>query len=126
MSRVLIAAAGLFGVTGVALGALGSHALKASLNAGQLAAFQTAVQYQLLHAIALLVLGIWYSVKPQKVTLVSGWAFIAGILLFSGSIYCLTLTTLRPGIITPIGGMFFMIGWLTLLVAAFKTPGKAQ
>lgn len=125
MFRILMASAAFFGLSGVVLGALGSHALKTKLSVTALTAFQTGVQYQLLHAVVLLVLAIWYWQKPKKLIASSGLFFILGILLFSGSIYCLTLINLGLGIVTPIGGVFFMLGWLMLFISAFQCTAKA-
>ncbi|MFT0211936.1 DUF423 domain-containing protein [Pseudomonas sp. F1_0610] len=125
MFRIFMASAAFFGLSGVMLGALGSHALKTKLSVAALAAFQTAVQYQLLHAVVLLALAIWSWHKTQKLVVCSGLFFMIGILLFSGSIYCLTLANLGLGIVTPIGGVFFMLGWLMLFISAFQSTAKA-
>lgn len=101
----------LLAFLGVALGAFGAHALKARLSADLLQAWNTAVLYHLLHAVALFALGLY--AKSAGADVKTGSAFLlAGILLFSGSLYALALTGIRPlGAITPIGGVLFLIGW---------------
>lgn len=107
--------AALFGVLAVAMGAFAAHKLQGSLSAGQLAAVQTAVQYQMWHALALLAVARMQRGRWQQ------WAtafFVAGILCFSGSLYVLVFTAWRPGLLTPVGGVLLIAGWLTLLFAA--------
>ena len=109
----MIGAAALLGAAGVGLGAFGAHALKSRLElAGTLSTWETAVQYHLLHAIVLLVLGIWARLSPSLAATinVSGALFIAGILLFSGSLYGLALGGPRwLGPVTPLGGLAFIL-----------------
>ncbi len=110
------------GLLAVALGAFGAHALKAKLTAAMLGVWQTAVQYQFYHLLALLLVALLLHQGWRSVWLVaSGWAFVAGLVLFCGSLYLLALGGPRwLGPITPLGGLTFMIGWLCLLVAALK------
>jgi len=83
-----------------------------------LADFKTAAEYQMYHALALLVVGLLASSRPSGLLTGAGWSFLLGILLFSGSLYVLTLTgERRLGMITPIGGLFFLLGWLLLAIA---------
>lgn len=106
----------------VALGAFGAHGLKPVLSADQLAVYQTGVHYQMIHGIGLILVAILAS-KYSQIGLfpAAGWAMLIGIILFSGSLYALTLTGIRTlGIITPFGGVSFLIGWLLLAIAAFK------
>ena len=106
------------GFTGVALGAFGAHALKARLAAEQLATFEVGVRYQLIHALALLAVAWACTRWPGKAARASGWLFIVGTLLFSGSLYALTLGGVRGlGLVTPIGGVALLLGWLCLLAA---------
>jgi len=116
-----VAAAGFFGLTGVAAGAFGAHALKAHLDADALAVFDTAARYQMLHALALLG-SAWASQQwPGRAARTSGVLFSAGIVLFSGSLYALSLTGVRGlGAITPIGGLLLMLGWLALTLAGLR------
>ncbi len=110
--------AALAGALGVALGAFGAHALRARLAPEQLASWNTAVQYHLIHAGVLLALALWAQVSARSVGLPAG-LFSAGIVLFSGSIYLLVLTGARwLGPVTPLGGLCLIAGWLSLLLLA--------
>ncbi|MDX2287067.1 MAG: DUF423 domain-containing protein [Bacteroidia bacterium] len=110
----------ILGLTGVIAGALGSHALENSLSPDQLDAFETAVRFQLFHALLLLILGLWLERRPDGLLRASVWLTVAGVLAFSGSIYLLTLTPLRPGLVTPLGGLLLMAAWACLIAAAFR------
>ena len=113
----LIAAA-FAGASGVALGAFGAHALRERLEPAALAIWQTAVLYHLLHAVALLALVLFARATDRAVTL-PAVLFGAGIVLFSGSLYGLALTSWRwLGPITPLGGLAFLAGWASLVVLA--------
>ena len=124
--RIWIAWGALFGGLSVFLGAFGAHSLKAMLEPAQLATFQTAVQYQFIHSLALLLTGILSlnadeSLK-QKLKFPAN-CFIAGILMFSGSLYALALGGPRFfGPLTPLGGLALMAGWFTLAARFFKKP----
>ena len=108
--------AALAGTLGVALGALGAHALRARLAPEQLASWNTAVHYHLVHAVVILALALWAQASARSVALPAG-LFSAGIVLFSGSIYLLVLTGARwLGPVTPLGGLCFIAGWLSLLL----------
>jgi len=103
------------GFLAVAFGAFAAHALKNLLSTGLLEVFQTGVEYQALHALALLVVGLLGRDGHSRSLNLSGWAFATGILLFSGSLYLLALTDTRwLGAITPLGGTAFLIGWGSL------------
>jgi uncharacterized membrane protein YgdD (TMEM256/DUF423 family) len=106
---------------GVAAGAFGAHGLRARVNPEMLAVFETGVRYHLIHALALLAVA-WASTRWASVAIrVAGWLFVAGILVFSGSLYLLTLTGIRAfGAITPFGGVAFMAGWFLLAWGAWK------
>ena len=106
----------------VALGAFGAHGLKSVLSAEQLTVYQTGVHYQMIHGIGLILVAILMS-KYTDIGLfpAAGWAMLIGIILFSGSLYALAFTGVRTlGIITPVGGVGFLIGWILLAIAAFK------
>lgn len=121
MVRLFIFCAALFGFTGVALGAFAAHGLKARLSVEHLAVFQTGAQYQMLHALALLGVGLLALQAPGRLLLAAGSLFILGILLFSGSLYLLTLLGIpRLGMITPLGGLALLGGWLCLALAALR------
>ena len=118
--------AGFFGLTATMLGAYGAHGLAASgITASQLAAFNTAVHYQFFHALALLVLG-WCGVRSKVITF-AGTAFLLGILGFCGSIYAMVLLGSKGlGLITPAGGLCFMLGWAALIWAGCRLGGKNE
>ena len=107
------------GAIGVALGAFGAHGLKSRVTEDLLVVFETGVRYQMYHALALLAVG-WASTRwPGPWTSASGWLFLVGIVVFSGSLYLMTLTGARwLGAITPIGGLAFIAGWVSLALAA--------
>lgn len=106
----------------VGLGAFGAHGLKNSLSADMLAVYHTAVDYQMWHAIGLLFIGLLSLQMPSKTLRLSGWFMFAGILIFSGSLYTLSLSGIKIlGAITPIGGALFLIAWIMLAYASFKT-----
>jgi uncharacterized membrane protein YgdD (TMEM256/DUF423 family) len=119
MHSVFFLTGSLLGGLGVALGAFGAHGLKNRLRPERLETFETAVRYQLYHALALLATGFTADSGGIFAAL-AGWLFLAGILLFSGSLYLLVLTNRRwLGAITPLGGVAFVAGWLCLALAAF-------
>jgi uncharacterized membrane protein YgdD (TMEM256/DUF423 family) len=125
-TRILQIWAGLLGFTGVGLGAFGAHALKERLAAsGHTGTWTTAVHYHLLHAAGLLALIAWIGVaggSGARHVRRAAWCWIAGTLLFSGSLYALALGGPRwLGPVTPVGGMAFLIGW-ALLAFSRRTP----
>ena len=121
MERVFFTFGCALGLTGVALGAFGAHALKARLAPETLATFEVGVRYQLIHALALLAVAWACTRWPGRRVHVSGWLFIAGTLLFSGSLYALSLTGVRAlGVVTPAGGVALLAGWLCLLWAPWR------
>lgn len=121
MIRVFLMLAAFFGFTGVALGAFAAHGLKGRISQDYLAIFQTGVHYQLIHALALVGVALLLQRMSGALLNVAGWAFALGVLLFSGSLYVLTLTGIgKLGIITPIGGTAFLVGWLCLFIAAWR------
>ncbi len=124
MERLFFSIGCTFGLLGVALGAFAAHALKARLSPELLATFEVGVRYQLMHALALLAVAWAHTRWPGQRVHFSGWLFIIGTLLFSGSLYALSLTGVRGlGIVTPIGGIALLAGWLCLLSAPWRrTP----
>jgi uncharacterized membrane protein YgdD (TMEM256/DUF423 family) len=123
MIKVLLICAGLSGFVGVALGAFGAHALKASLSAEMLMVYRTGVDYQFVHTLALMIV-IVLALKFPAVGLwkLSGIFFLVGIIIFSGSLYTLALSGIKViGAITPIGGLCFLIGWMLFIGAAYKS-----
>jgi len=120
-SRTFGVVAALLGFAGVAAGAFGAHALKARLGSDALAVFETGVRYHLVHALALFAVAWVCSHWPSRAARISGWLFIAGVVLFSGSLYVLALTSERIfGAITPAGGVCLLAGWLALAWAAWR------
>ena len=123
--RLWIKLGGILGGLSVMLGAFGAHSLKERLTEKSLATFQTGVQYQFMHSIALILVGLLMlnlGEESSKRLNRSGWFFAIGILLFSGSLYSLALGGPRwLGPVTPLGGLCFMIGWGLL---AFSLPKK--
>lgn len=123
MARIFLMIAAVSGFFAVVIGAFAAHGLKQILVPEAIDVVKTGVQYQMYHALALLLVALWLSHKPDARGLkVCGLAFILGSLLFSGSLYALALGAPRwLGPITPLGGLCFLIGWALLLVAAWCT-----
>jgi uncharacterized membrane protein YgdD (TMEM256/DUF423 family) len=121
MERVFYLIGTLSAFVGVAAGAFGAHGLKERLSAEMLAVFETGVRYQMYHALALFAAGWAASRWPGGLTSASGWLFVAGTVIFSGSLYVLSLTGLRwLGAVTPLGGLAFLAGWLCLAAACWR------
>lgn len=131
--RPFLVLGALSAALGVAAGAFGAHALRARLEPRALEVFETAARYQMYHALALVAVGLLLArangvatalLGPAPGTgaaVASGWLFVAGTVLFSGSLYAMTFTGLRAlGAITPLGGVCFIAGWVCLAVAAAK------
>jgi uncharacterized membrane protein YgdD (TMEM256/DUF423 family) len=125
MDRRFFMLGALLAMVGVAAGAFGAHALKARLAPEMLAVFETGVRYQLVHSLALLATA-WAGQRwPGRFTHAAGWLFVAGIVLFSGSLYALALSGARGlGIVTPFGGVAFILGWACLAWAAARDPAR--
>jgi len=121
VDRLFFALGCLSAFLAVALGAFGAHALKARLPTDLLAVFETGVRYQMAHALALLAVAWACTRWPGSAATASGWLFVAGSVLFSGSLYALSLSGVRwLGAITPLGGVAWLAGWLCLAWAAWK------
>lgn len=122
MARLFLIIAAVSGFFAVVIGAFAAHGLKKLLAPEVLDVVKTGVQYQMYHALALLLVGLWLSYKPDTSGLkASGLAFILGTLLFSGSLYALAMGAPRwLGPVTPLGGLCFLLGWLFLLNAAWR------
>ncbi|HSR70722.1 MAG TPA: DUF423 domain-containing protein [Acidobacteriota bacterium] len=119
--RNLLLAASVLGFLGVAAGAFGAHGLKSRLSQEMLEIFDTGVRYHLLHVLAVLASAWVLDRLQQPSALWAGWLFVAGILIFSGSLYMLSLTGTRwLGAVTPVGGVAFLAGWLCLAWAALR------
>ena len=116
LARRCILWGALIALSGVMIGAFGAHGLKALLTTDQLAIYHTGVDYQFVHALALLLLGALAQHHTPKAWQLAATLFIVGVFIFSGSLYLLVLTdTSWLGAITPIGGMSFIAGWVALL-----------
>lgn len=113
----------LFMLLAVALGAFGAHALKAMLSAHQIEIWKTATDYQTYHALGLIGLALWGQQQEfSRLASTAGNLFIGGIVFFCGSLYLLALTGIgKFGMITPIGGLFFLAGWVLWLVSVIKS-----
>jgi len=121
MDRFFFAAGSLLAFLAVAMGAFAAHALKSRLSSDMLAIFEVAVRYHMYHALALLAVAWAASRWPESSASMAGWFFLAGIIIFSGSLYALSLSEMRwLGAITPVGGVAFLIGWLVLAWAAWR------
>lgn len=121
-----MAAGSGFAFLGVALGAFGTHALRERISAESLQIWQTGVQYQLVHSLALVLVGIVAGQIDSKWIRLSGWLFFYGILIFSCSLYILALSGIRWfGAITPLGGLCFLAAWAMLAWAAARPKKSA-
>ena len=127
MSKLFLLIAALLGALSVVLGAFAAHGLKKIIPADAITTFETGVRYQFYHTFALLAVGILMERIPGQAIVWSGYSFIIGILLFSGSLYALALLNAtenvgvsKIGIITPFGGLFFIAGWILLFIAILK------
>jgi len=121
-AKLFLSAGGLAALAAVALGAFGAHALKNRLSAEMLAVWHTGVEYHIYHALGLLAVGLLTQQLPGSALLKwSGWAMLAGIILFSGSLYALALSGERwLGAITPVGGVAFLVAWALLVAAVLR------
>ena len=113
--RILLIIGSLFAALSVLLGAFGAHGLKNRLSIEDLAIFETAVRYQMYHALGILLMGVASFYLTEKLVSIPAYFLILGIIIFSGSLFLLVFTNLRWfGVITPIGGLCLIIGWLLL------------
>jgi uncharacterized membrane protein YgdD (TMEM256/DUF423 family) len=125
LDRLLYICAGLAGFTGVALGAFAAHGLKTRLTPELLAAFETGARYQMYHALALCAAAWGWAHWRHRLFGAAGACFVAGIVLFSGSLYLLALTRLPAlGMITPLGGLLLLAGWACLAAGAFRADHR--
>ncbi|MGH7581481.1 MAG: DUF423 domain-containing protein [Gemmatimonadales bacterium] len=123
MDRLLFALGSLSALISIGAGAFGAHALRARLTPELLAAFETGARYQMYHALGLLAAAWAVARWPGPWPVRAGWLFLAGTVLFSGSLYALALSGVRwLGAITPLGGVAFLAGWACLAIAGFTAP----
>jgi uncharacterized membrane protein YgdD (TMEM256/DUF423 family) len=121
--RLAAAIGAVLGALAVVLGAFGAHALRTRLEPRDLEIFETAVRYQMYHAFAMFA-AAWLLSRNAPGAGAAAWAFLAGVLVFSGSLYLLAATGQRwLGAVTPLGGLAMIAGWLLLARAAFRQPG---
>lgn len=122
MMNTLLALGGIMMFLAVALGAFGAHALKNKLTGDKSKTYQTGIQYHLAHSLGLLLLSVLSAqLGNGSLIVTAGWLLFVGILLFSGSLYALSLTGIRKlGAITPLGGLCFLAGWLLVIIEAFR------
>ena len=126
MRKTFLRVGSLLALVAVALGAFGSHGLEGILEEEQLTTFEIGVRYQFYHALAILAVGVLSYFGRKKFMAYAGWLFTAGIICFSGSLYLLSMEEIFAvpsrvlGPVTPIGGTFFMLGWLALFFSTFQ------
>jgi uncharacterized membrane protein YgdD (TMEM256/DUF423 family) len=121
MDRLWLLLSACAGFIGVALGAFAAHGLKSQLTPVYLAVFQTGTHYQLIHALALFGVGLLAVQRPSRLLNCAGALFTLGVVLFSGSLYALTLSGISAlGMVTPFGGLALLAGWVCLGMAAWK------
>jgi len=128
--KFILVLSGIYGMVAVILGAFGAHGLKGKLDPSSSDAFETAVRYQFYHALALMMIGLLYSQLQSGALRSSAVCIMLGTILFSGSLYFLSIRTILPfgelrflGPVTPLGGLLLIIGWLLFIVAAARTRG---
>ena len=125
--KIFILLGSIFGLLSVATGAFGAHALANKVEPRMLEVWETAAQYQMYHALALFAAAWLVHHTNSTVSLVAGWSFAVGIVVFSGSLYVMVLSGIRAlGAITPVGGLALMVGWFCCLLAALKLEGIAS
>ncbi len=132
MYRKILIWGALFGGLSVVIGAFGAHGLKPIFSLEQMNSFETGVKYQFYHSLAMIMAGIIYGFHQQASIRWAGWSFLLGIILFSGSLYLLSYLGATSsvglgglGIITPIGGLFFILGWFLIILGLMaKTPTR--
>jgi uncharacterized membrane protein YgdD (TMEM256/DUF423 family) len=123
MHRWILFSGAVSGALGVLLGAFGAHGLKSRLSQDLLVIFEVGVRYQMFHALALLMVGVLALQRPSGSLQAAAWLWIAGSLVFSGSLYILAVTGARwLGAITPVGGSMLIAGWVALALAAWRLP----
>ena len=127
MRSVFLLLSALFGLLGVAMGAFGAHGLKAILSPAMLSVYKTGVSYQMWHALALGLIAVFQQQMPDSNLLRwAGWLMLIGIVLFSGSLYLLAILNIKwLGMITPIGGIAFILGWMLILVFAAQSDKES-
>lgn len=119
--RTFVLLGAVFGGVAVATGAFAAHALAPRVEPRMLEVFETAARYQMFHALALFAVAWVWQQTGARAARVAGWAFVLGIVLFSGSLYAMVFSGVRAlGMITPLGGVAFVVGWAALAAAAWR------
>jgi uncharacterized membrane protein YgdD (TMEM256/DUF423 family) len=123
MNRLFLTIAAVLGFLAVGIGAFGAHALEDHFDAypDREPTYETAVQYQMFHVVGLLAVAYLHGQRPRRVTALAGWFFVAGVLLFSGSLYTLAIFQISAmGAVAPFGGVSFLTGWALVAVAGWQ------
>ena len=121
MERILLVFGAMSAFIGVAAGAFGAHGLKGRISADMLSIFEVGVRYQMYHAFALIAAAWMQSKWPSTLVITGGWLFAIGTILFSGSLYLLSVSGMKwLGAITPLGGLAFLAGWVCIAWAAWR------
>jgi uncharacterized membrane protein YgdD (TMEM256/DUF423 family) len=127
MSNLFIGLGALSAFISVAAGAFGAHALKQVLDTDMLAVYHTAVDYQFFHSIGLIAVGTLHKTSPRHIHSAAAWTMLAGIIIFSGSLYVLSITGIKwLGMITPIGGISFLAAWLILALSYLTSSNTRE
>ncbi|NQZ08355.1 MAG: DUF423 domain-containing protein [Algicola sp.] len=122
MIKIVLLTGVFFSMLSVVLGAFAAHGIKSKISTDMMAVFQTGVQYQFYHALALILIGLLMKQMPSSLLIFSAGFIAVGIVFFSGSLYMLALTGNKVfGPITPLGGLFFIIGWVLMFVSIVKS-----
>lgn len=122
MARLFVVTGALVAAVGVVAGAFGAHSLEGTVSSGRLATFETAVLYHLIHGLGLIAVGLAARSWHHPAVSWAGWCFLAGLVLFSGSLYLLVLSDRAWfGAITPLGGTAFVAGWVLLAYGAYAS-----
>ena len=118
MQKIFLSLAGILGLISVAIGAFGAHGLKSILEQNnRLENFETAVKYQFYHVFALIAVSLLMDKYSERIMVYAGYSFIIGIIIFSGSLYILSLTNVSKwGAVTPIGGLLLIVGWVLMII----------
>ena len=127
MTRIFLSLGAILGGLSVAFGAVGTHVLPSSISERSLATFATGVRYQMFHALALLIIAVLVNSmeSPPTTLLTSGWLFFIGVVIFSGSLYTLSLTGINTfGMVAPLGAVALMLGWGSFAFVAWKFMGN--
>ena len=122
ISKFFFLLGAFFAMVAVILGAFGAHALKQKISAEMLSIFEVGVRYQMYHALGLILLALALQHFPGFPLEIAGWLFLAGVILFSGSLYILALTgNTLWGAVTPVGGLLWIVGWIFVCYAPFRS-----